>query len=269
MQEKSGQHQPGNGGSAASGAVRAPAVRCCHHAGRGACQAITVAFMALLLAGIAQAAIKLPSGPHRDLVYGKCRTCHDLGYLKSSMGITKAQWRDVLNSMEGFGLEVTSKQKQQLLSYLGTYLGPNPPKTTAASQSTKGSAKLSGKEVFLQQCSGCHQSNGQGQAGQVPPLAGNEDVFRSREFPLYVILNGLKGKITVHGTTYDNQMPSFDFLSNGKIAAVVHYVRNAWDNQSKRPKGMPPVTSADVAKIRKKSLTPTQVHAYRAEHSGT
>jgi mono/diheme cytochrome c family protein len=227
--------------------------------------------VAVLLAAIAQAAIKLPPGPHRDLVYGKCRTCHDLGYLKSSMGITKAQWRDVLSSMEGFGLEVTSKQKQQLLSYLGTYLGPNPPKTTAKSNANQASdsEKLSGKEVFLQQCSGCHQSNGQGQAGQIPPLAGNEDLFRSREFPLYVILNGLKGKITVHGTAYDNQMPSFNFLTNDKIAAVVKYVRHSWGNQSKRPKGMSSITSADVAKIRQKSLTPTQVHAYRAKHSGT
>ena len=197
----------------------------------------------LLQLGVAHAAIQLPQGPHRDLVYGKCRTCHDLGYLKSSMGITRTQWRNVLDGMEGYGLEVTPQQKQQLLSYLGTYLGLNPPTANAKSTDVSSTTRLSGKEIFSQQCSARKQSSGQGQDGQIPRLAGNPDLFRSREFPVLVILNGLKGKINVNGVTYDNQMPSFDFLSNDKIAAVVQYVRNSWGNQHNRPTGMKTISS--------------------------
>ena len=45
----------------------------------------------LLLAGSARAdTLQLPQGPNRDLVYGQCRTCHDLQYLKESAGVPRA-----------------------------------------------------------------------------------------------------------------------------------------------------------------------------------
>jgi mono/diheme cytochrome c family protein len=228
---------------------------------------LVLAAMLLPLSTVTAAgAVKLPQGPHRDLVYGKCRTCHDLQYLQSSKGITKAQWKGILDVMTGYGLEVSDQQRKQLLGYLSTYLGPNPPKQDTQTASKNSQAAVSGKAVFNSQCVSCHQSDGQGQVGEFPPLAGNEDLFRTRKFPVFVLLNGLQGKITVNSHSYDGQMPSFDFLSNDKIAAVVNYVRTQWGNDDNRPKDMKAIAADDVASARNKQLSAKEVHAYRANH---
>jgi mono/diheme cytochrome c family protein len=224
-----------------------------------------LSLLALVWGGLASAAIQLPVGPNRSLIYGKCRTCHDLQYLKESAGITRAQWQDVLVSMETYGLEVSQQQRQEILAYLTNYLGPNPPPKAAAAKPAE-ETKVSGETLFTRECIACHQTNGQGQAGEFPPLAGNPDLFRTRVFPVLVLLNGLHGKIQVKGNTYNGQMPSFDVLSNADIAKLVNYVRGAWGNGENRPAGMKPITAEDVAGARKKSLTPAQVHAYRARH---
>ena len=224
-----------------------------------------VGAVALVLGGLANAVIQLPPGPNRSLIYGKCRTCHDLQYLKESAGITRAQWEDVLVSMEMFGLEVSPQQRQEILTYLTTYLGPNPPPKEVAAEPAE-ETKISGEMLFTRECIACHQANGQGRAGEFPPLAGNPDLFRTRIFPALVLLNGLHGKIRVKGNTYNGQMPSFDVLSNTEIAKLVNYVRGAWGNDENRPRAMKPITAEDVAEARKSPLTPTQVHAYRARH---
>lgn len=211
----------------------------------------------------AKAAVQLPAGAHRDLVYGKCRTCHDLQYLKDSKGITKAQWDGVLSTMQGLGLEISDSQRKDILEYLGTYLGPNPP---AAAQRAESEQQVSGKQVFAAQCVSCHQSDGRGLPGEFPPLAGNDDLNRSSDFPALVVLNGLQGKIEVEGKSYDGQMPSFAFLSDAKIAAVVNFIRTHWGNS--RTSGEEGALHADeVATLRKRRLSPAQVHAYRAQHS--
>ncbi|HKJ87137.1 MAG TPA: c-type cytochrome [Gammaproteobacteria bacterium] len=223
--------------------------------------------VSLLLPGSAAlGAIKLPPGPNRDLVYGKCRTCHDLQYLKDSKGITRGQWKGILQVMKGYGLKVSDQERGKLLEYLATYLGPNPPKTSAKSSSAKTQTKVSGKEVFTSQCVSCHQADGKGQPGEFPPLAGNPDLFRTKEFPALVVLNGMTGKIQVKGDTFNGNMPSFDFLSDDKIAAVIHYVRTQWGNKSNRPAGMEKLSADDVSTVRKKKLSPHQVHAYRGNH---
>ena len=218
-----------------------------------------------MLIPLAQAQIQLPQGPHRDLVYNKCRNCHDLQYLENAKGMDKAQWQTVLNQMKTYGLSLTAQQNQQLLDYLSTYLGPTPAATSGRAGDP--ADNLSGKLVFDNQCSACHQPNGQGLSGAFPPLAENKDLFKSRNYPVYVVLNGLQGPINVEGTDYNSQMPSFDFLSNNQVASVVQYVRDAWGNGQDRPKSMTTVTAKDVAKARQKPMTPLKVRDYR-NHTG-
>lgn len=223
-------------------------------------QAIVCATCVFFSVPVALGGVELPAGPHRDLVYGKCRTCHDLQYVKDSKGITKMQWRGVLETMEGLGLEVSDGQRKQILAYLGTYMGPNPP--AQASQSSQG-ARLSGKQVYANQCVSCHRADGAGVKGEFPPLAGNPDLFATPEFPALVVLNGLRGEIRVQGEQFDGQMPSFSFLSNARIAAVIQYIRSAWGND-RRGADQPTLTGDDIAAARKRELTPEEVHAYRA-----
>jgi hypothetical protein len=232
---------------------------------RTRCYRIVAALLLGACALPAAAAVELPPGPNRDLAYGKCRTCHDLQYLIDSKGITRPQWDSILTQMKSYGLEVSESQRKALLEYLATYLGPNPPKQ--AQKSGGGEQKLGGKNIFDAQCASCHQTDGSGQPGEFPPLAGNRDLNRTRLFPVYVLLNGLEGKIQVNGQHYNGQMPSFDFLSDDKIAAVVRYIRTAWGNE--RPGGVEPVSSSDVKKARNakgRPSNPSEVHQYRQRH---
>lgn len=80
----------------------------------------------------AAAAQELPAGPNRDLVYGNCRTCHDLQYLKESAGLPRDTWTELLDTMKQYGLRIQPDVRAKILDYLATYLGPNPPPASAA-----------------------------------------------------------------------------------------------------------------------------------------
>lgn len=218
----------------------------------------------LLLAGTAGVAAQdrfnLPDGPGRDLIYGQCRTCHDLQSLVDSAGISRRAWNAVLDNMRGFGLRVSDQQRAQILDYLATYLGPNPP--PAAPVAEKPAETVDGAQVFADQCIGCHQENGAG-TQDFPPLAGNHDLFLAPNFPVVVVLHGMKGPVDVEGKHFDNEMPSFDFLADAEIAAVVDYVRSSWGNDA-LASGVEPVATDAVASARSKAMTPEEVHAYRA-----
>lgn len=107
-----------------------------------------------------------------------------------------------------------------------------------------------GAAIFRDQCAVCHQPDGQGLHGQFPPLAGNGDIFLSRDFPARVVLFGLSGKIEVRGEAFDSAMPPLDFLSDPEIAAVVAFVRGSWGNAALPHKAMKPLDAATVAALR-------------------
>jgi mono/diheme cytochrome c family protein len=221
-----------------------------------------LAAIVLLSAGATAASgagIKLPEGPGANLVYAKCQTCHDLQYVVDGKGLLSTQWKAVLASMQDYGLEVGDQEKSEILKYLTTYLGPNPPPAAKAETQP---TKVDGSTVFQQSCATCHGANGEGQPGYFPPLAGNPDLSKNQLFPVLVVLNGMSGPITVEGRSYNGSMPGFGHLSDAEIAAVVNYVRNAWGKKSDEPQ-MKPVTPDLVAEQRKHSLSPSEVHARR------
>ncbi len=219
--------------------------------------------VAMLCATAAPAArFNLPDGPGRDLVYGNCQTCHDLQSVVDSAGIRRGAWDAVLDNMAGFGLRITPDQRAHILDYLATYLGPNPPPAIPAAGSVPATA-VDGASVFADNCSACHQADGEGVKGQFPPLANNPDLFLASDFPATVVLHGLHGPIDVAGQSLDQTMPAFDFLSDDDIAAVIQYVRSSWGNDKLRPAGFADVTADGVSALRQKAMTPDEVHAYR------
>jgi mono/diheme cytochrome c family protein len=226
--------------------------------------ALIVALLSLGATSAQAAEIELPAGPNRALVYGQCRTCHDLQYLVDSAGIPADAWGDILDSMGQYGWRPSAEDRAKLLDYLGTYLGPKPPPATQASTTTK-SPMADSEMLFKEQCSVCHQPNGQGVAGQFPPLAGNRDLFLDRTFPALVVLFGLEGKVEVGGKTYEAAMPPFGHLSNDEVAALVRYVRNAWGNDKLRPGNIAPIDAKAVEALRKPELTPQKVWARRSK----
>jgi mono/diheme cytochrome c family protein len=211
-------------------------------------------------AGTATADVRLPEGPGANVVYAKCQTCHSLQYVTDSKGLLPNQWRSVVAGMKDYGLTATDEETKQILTYLTTYMGPNPPPAAKAPAEKQGGT-ADGATVFAQNCASCHGAKGTGQPGYFPPLAGNTDLSQDTLFPVMVVLHGLNGPITVNGDHYNGSMPPFGHLSDVEIAAVVNFVRGAWGNS---PAGTTPVTPEMVAQQRKHDMTPADVHKYRS-----
>jgi mono/diheme cytochrome c family protein len=79
-----------------------------------------------------------------------------------------------------------------------------------------------GKEVYINQCSHCHQPEGQGYAQVFPHLAGNPIVTLADPEPVI--------QIVLHGR---GSMPAYiDSLTGEQRAQVISYIRNAWGNSA-------------------------------------
>ena len=107
-------------------------------------------------------------------------------------------------------------------------------------------AAENGKALFDTNCSTCHGSNGKGQPGVFPPLAGNHEVTAKDPKPIiHIVLNGLNVPKKIEGQQYNGGMPSWKALSDSDISAILTYVRSAWGNKASA------VTEKEVDEARK------------------
>lgn len=102
-----------------------------------------------------------------------------------------------------------------------------------------------GKELYVISCGACHQPHGNGQEGLAPPLAGSEWVVGSEERIIRIVLQGVRGPITVLGKTYQLEMPAFGVFDDDQLASILTYVRREWNHQASA------IEPATVARIRK------------------
>lgn len=103
-----------------------------------------------------------------------------------------------------------------------------------------------GQRVFAN-CAACHQAEGTGVEGVYPPLAGSPFVNGPPEVMARILLHGLSGPLTVHGKTYNGEMPAWQQLPDEQLAAVMTYVRTSFGNAA------PPVDAGTVAAVRKET----------------
>ncbi len=104
-----------------------------------------------------------------------------------------------------------------------------------------------GKRIY-NNCVSCHQGSGEGVAGQYPPLNQSEWVLGDDRILSRILLAGLNGPIEVRGQNYNAQMPAWKQLSDRDIAAVLTYIRSAWDNKA------PPVSEQTLASVRAETV---------------
>ena len=103
-------------------------------------------------------------------------------------------------------------------------------KSVAAKETTKPAAAatpaVAGAQVYLSYCAACHQVDGKGVPGAIPPLAGNGALTaKGGENAVRVVLGGLPA---AHGLA---PMPALgQGMSDADIAAVINYARTAWGN---------------------------------------
>jgi cytochrome c553 len=94
-------------------------------------------------------------------------------------------------------------------------------------------AELSGHDLFQSRCATCHQANGAGVRGAVPPLDGSAFVVSDAAVIVQILLHGIDGPIRVGEDRYAGHMPSFaSVLPDAEIARLASYVRGAWSNRA-------------------------------------
>jgi len=138
-------------------------------------------------------------------------------------------------------------QSLRVTNYLYEAPNPNPPKPVV---NTNYPAEVfaKGKELYPMTCGACHQADGQGLAGQFPPLVGTDWVLAADPGRIIrMVLHGVTGPFDVNGTSFNNTMvPWKDVLPDDDIAALITYVRNEWSNAASA------VKPEQVAAIREK-----------------
>ena len=106
--------------------------------------------------------------------------------------------------------------------------------------------KVVGKALFSANCITCHQADGQGVAGQYPPLAGSEVVLGdAANHTIAIVLKGLQGPLTVGGKSFNNSMQAWEGqYTDQQVAAILTYERSDWGNNA------PPITADMVKEVR-------------------
>lgn len=90
--------------------------------------------------------------------------------------------------------------------------------------STAGDGADKGKTIFINYCSACHKPDGEGLAGNFPPLKDNP-TLKNTEKLLSILNHGRTGNQTILGNTYTQSMPSFAFLKDDQMLDLVNYLK--------------------------------------------
>jgi mono/diheme cytochrome c family protein len=103
-----------------------------------------------------------------------------------------------------------------------------------------------GRRVYEKQCAVCHGVEGKGQAPLYPPLAANRSITMSSPVnSIRMVLNGGYPPGTKKNPRPHGMPPFAHILNDDEVAAVVTYIRVAWDNSGT------PVTAAQANELRK------------------
>lgn len=119
--------------------------------------------------------------------------------------------------------------------------GYTPPETTLLTEAAKQRFRK-GKKDYQQACASCHQSSGEGAEGVAASLARSKWVLGQRKDLIRIVLDGKEG-------TTGLMPPNRNKLDDEEIAAILTYVRNAWDNKGS------PVSPSLVEEVRNATAT--------------
>lgn len=102
-----------------------------------------------------------------------------------------------------------------------------------------------GRKIYVQQCAVCHGEEGKGVPPEMPPLAGNQSItMASPVNPIRMVLNGGYAPGTKKNPRPHGMPPFSHILDDEQVAAVVTYIRVAWNNTGT------PVTPAQANELR-------------------
>lgn len=105
--------------------------------------------------------------------------------------------------------------------------------------------KLSGPEIYEIHCLSCHQVDGGGVPMQQPELIDGYFTMGPKKDLIQFVLEGTADKEN-WDSEWQNRMPSFSFLTDAELSAVLTHIRNNFGNKGSA------ITLDDVKKQRKK-----------------
>jgi mono/diheme cytochrome c family protein len=104
----------------------------------------------------------------------------------------------------------------------------------------------SGRRIYEKQCAICHHSEGKGYPPMYPPLANNQSItMASPVNAIRMVLNGGYPPGTRRNPKPHGMPPFMHLLDDAQVAAVVTYIRVAWNNTGT------PVTPAQANEMRR------------------
>jgi mono/diheme cytochrome c family protein len=102
-----------------------------------------------------------------------------------------------------------------------------------------------GRAIYVKQCGMCHEPEGRGYPPVYPPLAGNPSITMSTPVnPIRMVLNGGYPPGTKKNPRPHGMPPFAHILKDEEVAAVVTYIRVAWNNNGT------PVAPSQVSELR-------------------
>jgi mono/diheme cytochrome c family protein len=90
---------------------------------------------------------------------------------------------------------------------------------------------VEGEQLYLKNCSNCHQKNGKGLGLVYPPLAPSDFMDKNFDAVICLIKKGGKMEMTVNGNMYNQPMPGVSSLTELEIAEISTYIYNNWGHE--------------------------------------
>jgi mono/diheme cytochrome c family protein len=166
-----------------------------------------------------------------------------VAYLKTGHNNTSAATGPMSETLNLSTSQMSNADLKAIAVYLKDQSGQERKETAPTSPDP--TIMQAGAQIYADECSGCHTSNGTGVAGLFPSLDGSPVVQQTDPTTLtHVVLRGAQSVGTRQAPT-GPAMPEFGWLlKDADVAAVLTYIRNAWGNTA------PPVSASEVGKTR-------------------
>ena len=91
---------------------------------------------------------------------------------------------------------------------------------------------IKGEQLYLKNCSNCHQQDGRGLGKLYPPIAEADFVEKNPEAVVCLIRFGIEGELTVNGIMYNMAMPPNPSLTDLEVAQISTYILNSWGHNA-------------------------------------
>jgi cytochrome c551 len=90
---------------------------------------------------------------------------------------------------------------------------------------------VQGQQLYIKNCSNCHQKKGGGLGRVYPPLNKSDYMEQHFEEVICSMKYGKEGEILVNGKKYNKQMKGIAALTELEIAEIATYIYNTWEHQ--------------------------------------